>query len=141
MAFSEEQKQHLEFLQNSITRMSTNSFQFKGLMVTIIAALSAIYATNENYNYLIITLPVLIVFLLLDSYYLQKERKIREIYKNVAGIKNEVQVVIYDFPLKEIKGNNCSYVESLFSLTTFGLYFPIFLLMLTIIVLKKLAVI
>lgn len=141
MAFSEEQKQHLEFLQNSITRMNTNSFQIKGLMVTIIAALSAIYATNENYSYLVITLPVIIIFLFLDSYYLQNERKIREIYKNVAGIKNEVQIVIYDFPLSQIKGNKCSYVESFFSFTTFGLYFPILILISAIIILKKLAII
>jgi hypothetical protein len=44
----EEKRQHLEFIQNIITRMNTNSFQIKGMTVTIVTALIAIYASTTN---------------------------------------------------------------------------------------------
>ena len=45
-----EQIKHLEFIQNVITRMNTNSFQIKGWSIVIVSALMAIYASTQN-NY------------------------------------------------------------------------------------------
>jgi len=42
MANNQETMQHLEFIQNVITRMNTNSFQIKGMAITIVSALIAI---------------------------------------------------------------------------------------------------
>lgn len=39
---ADEQLKHLEFIQNVITRMNTNSFQIKAWAVTIVSALLAI---------------------------------------------------------------------------------------------------
>ncbi len=70
---------HLEFIQATITRMNQNSFQIKGWMITIV--------------------PV-IVFWMLDAYYLQQERKVRGIYNDVAGISPEASnMVIRDFEM------------------------------------------
>lgn len=120
----EDKRKHLEFLQNVITRMNTNSFQLKGLCITIIAAIYAIYAANNKVAYLFVCLPIPIIFLFLDSFYLMQERKVCGIYDDVAGIKHIVEVQPYEFPLDKYKGNKFSYLESFFSWSTFGLYFP-----------------
>lgn len=137
MEFNEDQRKHLEFLQNSITRMNTNSFQLKGLMVTIVAALLAVYSTNTKVEYIYITLPVILIFLFLDSFYLMQERKMRGVYKCVAGINEEIKIKLYDFPLNNFKGNRYSYLECIFSWTTFGLYIPVFVIMVVIVLLKN----
>ena len=50
---SPEKIKHLEFIQNVITRMNTNSFQIKGWSIVIASALLAIYAsTKDNYFFL-----------------------------------------------------------------------------------------
>ncbi len=44
---TEEQIKHLEFIQDVITRMNSNSFQIKGWCITILSALCAIYAAEK----------------------------------------------------------------------------------------------
>lgn len=46
--FNEYKVKHLEFIQNVITRMNTNSFQIKEWTVTITSALLAIFAAKSN---------------------------------------------------------------------------------------------
>jgi len=90
---SEEKMKHLEFIQNVITRMNTNSFQIKGRAVTIVSALLAIYASTKN-NYFILSgiFPV-IIFWFLDAYYLTQERKFRGLYDDVAEVsENSKQI-------------------------------------------------
>lgn len=85
---TQEQIKHLEFIQNVITRMNTNSFQIKGWNITIVSAIFAIYASTKNNYFLLTTLFPSIIFWLLDSYYLLQERKFRGLYNDVAGITN-----------------------------------------------------
>ena len=81
-----EKIKHLEFIQNVITRMNTNSFQIKGWSIVIASALLAIYAsTKDNYFFLVAVFPTLI-FWFLDAYYLNQERKFRGLYNDVAGV-------------------------------------------------------
>lgn len=134
--FDEDKRKHLEFLQNTITRMNTNSFQLKGLAITIIAALYAIFASNSKIEFLFICVPVPLLFHFLDSFYLMQERKIRGIYNDVAEIKHQNDVQLYEFPLEKYKGNKYSYIESFFSKPTFGLYFPLLLLNISILIIK-----
>lgn len=57
---SPEQIKHLEFIQNVITRMNTNSFQLKGWSIVIVADFLAIYAsTKNNYFFLSAIFPTL----------------------------------------------------------------------------------
>jgi len=44
----ENKHKYLEFIQNIITRMNTNSFQIKGMSITITSALLALTASNFN---------------------------------------------------------------------------------------------
>ncbi len=81
----EEAIKHLEFIQNIITRMNTNSFQLKRMFVIIISALLAVYASEKNPDFILITILPLILFWFLDSYYLQQERKFRGLYNDLLN--------------------------------------------------------
>ena len=91
--YSEDVRQHLTFIQDVITRMNSNSFSMKGWMLAIVSALCAIYASNAanqfSYIYFIIAIPVVIIFWLLDAYYLKMERQYRDLYKEICKSKEE----------------------------------------------------
>ena len=78
--FSDDARQHLAFIQGVITRMNSNSFSMKGWMVTVVAALAALYANGDAQCpvfYLYIAIIPVIIFWCLDAYYLMMERKYR----------------------------------------------------------------
>ena len=81
---NEDQRLHLQFIQNVITRMNVNSFQVKTWTVSIIVALAALAVNSKNYMYILISVVPTILFWTLDSYYLQQERKFRGLYKDVV---------------------------------------------------------
>ena len=86
---SEEKLKHLEFIQNIVTRMNTNSFMIKGWTVTIVAAILAIYASTKNYYFVLSGVVPTLIFWFLDTYYLTQERKFRGLYNDVAGVSKE----------------------------------------------------
>lgn len=75
---------HLEFIQNVITRMNSNSFLIKGWMITLISALFAFAAKDANINYILISYVVILPFWALDGFYISKERQYRDLYNEVA---------------------------------------------------------
>jgi len=118
----EAKKQHLEFIQNAITRMNTNSFQIKGMAVAIVSALLAVYVATNNVAFIFLGIVPTILFWLLDSYYLQQERKFRGIYNNVAGIENDVEIKPYEMPIQKFNGRQYCFCKVFFSKTIFWLY-------------------
>jgi hypothetical protein len=79
----EKKLKHLEFIQNVITRMNTNSFMVKGWAVTLVAALFALSSTTNAKNlYLAAFVPVP-VFWLLDGFFLATEKRFRDLYDKV----------------------------------------------------------
>jgi hypothetical protein len=102
---NEEKRQHLEFIQNVITRMNTNSFQLKGMAITIVSAFLAIYAATENIIFIFLGIFPTILFWFLDSYYLQQERKFRGIYNDVTGLKNVIVIKLYEMPIQKYTRN------------------------------------
>ena len=129
---TEEERQHLEFIQNIITRMNSNSFQIKGATITIVSALFAIYASSPNVLFIFIAALPIIIFWCLDSFYLQQERKFRGVYNDVTGLKKINKVKIYEMPIHKYKENYFSYCKSFKSKTIFWLYFPLLILVLGI---------
>lgn len=136
----EDKRQHLEFIQNIITRMNTNSFQLKGLSITLVSALMAIYASNHKLIFLLIGIPPTILFWFLDSYYLQQERKFRGVYNDVTGLKNKIEVKLYEIPIqkytKEID-KQYSYCNVLLSKTIVSLYLSIVIFLIIVSLLIK----
>lgn len=80
---------HLEFIQNTIIRMNSNSFMIKGWTITLVAALFALAAKDANINYVLISYIVIPVFWGLDGYFLAQERQYRGLYDKVRTINNE----------------------------------------------------
>lgn len=130
---NESKFKYLEFIQNIITRMNTNSFQIKGMSVTITAALLALTANNFNFLYAAIVYFSLIIFWGLDAYYLSQEKGYRELYEEARGL-NDKDI---DFNLKLKKeytqGKN-SWSYTLTNKTVLWLYFLQGLIALIIIV-------
>ena len=86
----EQEIKHLEFIQAIINRMNSNSFSIKGWAITIVSALLALYANNSNVAYIFVAIVPSILFWLLDSYYLQQERKFRGLYNDIVNCKKNI---------------------------------------------------
>ena len=115
------ESKHLDYVQNAIIRMADNSFKMKGLCVTIVSAFLGLCIKYEEPK--LLCFPI-IIFWLLDGYYLQQERKFRCIYNNMTDNPTSCKVEIPPFgmPLNDIKGKDFKYISSLFSKTECILY-------------------
>ena len=121
---------HLEFIQNTITRMSSNSFTLKGWCVTIIAALIALSIKESSFWLYLFTIVPTVAFWLLDSYYLLQEKLFRHLYNDVRK-KNE-EKINFSFDISDYKKDE-SYWKIVFDNgSTTGFYFPLILLLLLI---------
>ena len=132
MGFNENQVKHLEFIQSNISRMNQCSFQMKGWMLTIVSALLALYAGSINSEtgvginmfIYIATVPTLI-FWILDSYYLQQERKFRGIYSDLINPEKSDQIKLFAMPLNKYDGCKYCLFHIMWSTTEFLLYLPV----------------
>lgn len=126
-------EKHIELIQANITRMGQNSFQIKGWLITITAALLALFAASTSENstgnvcYIFIAIIPAFVFWCLDSFYLQQERKFIGIYNDVTKLSDEairIDVKPYEMPLEKYKGGRYCIICATFSSTVWPLYFP-----------------
>lgn len=110
---------HLEFVENIIARMNSNSFAIKKWMITIVSAFLAIYANNKEVSYIFAAIAPTFIFWFLDAYYLRLERRFRDLYQDI----------VYDRAIPEFimtpKDITDSYIKVLFSPTLILLYIPI----------------
>ena len=98
---------YLNILQGVITRMATNSANCKTWCITLVSAIVVIIADKAKPNYVWIALLPVILFFLLDAYYLGQERSFRAIYNSFiqrlnAGNANKNDL----FSLTPIRGFN-----------------------------------
>ncbi|MDD7610491.1 MAG: hypothetical protein PUJ82_06225 [Spirochaetales bacterium] len=77
---TEDDRLYLQFLQDNIARMNTNSAQAKGWCIAIVAALLAIFAQTNNELFIWICFIPVALFCILDALYLQHEYKFVGIY-------------------------------------------------------------
>lgn len=85
----ENKRKHLEMIQGVINRMAGNSFFLKGWAVTLIAALFALSAKDTNPKYIFIAYFPVIIFWILDGYFLSQERIFRDLYDDVRKLDNK----------------------------------------------------
>jgi len=81
---------HLEFVQNTINRMSTNSFLIKGWAITLIGIIFGLNKFEGNYLFqysdynlpveIVIIVLIILLFWLTNAYFLQQERRYIYIY-------------------------------------------------------------
>ena len=96
----ENKRLHLQMIENIISRMSSNSFLIKGWSVTVIGGLMTLYFTkirhHWSYNLLWIALGICFIFWVCDAYYLDLERRYRNLY-DIVRHKDETDI---DFDMR-----------------------------------------
>lgn len=87
MDLEEKKIKYLEFIENTISRMNTNSMQLKTWCVALVSAFTVLSVERKfPYGYLL-CVPVLVLWFL-DSNYLWQERKYRELYDKIKDELN-----------------------------------------------------
>lgn len=116
---------HLEFIQNTTSRMAGNLFFLRGWTITLITALLALLIKEPGQIYAIYFLIVLIlVFWILDGYFLSQERLFRALYDDIRKLKEEEIDFSMDVsPYMKYKKNTLIY--SMFSPTLLVFYLPL----------------
>lgn len=124
----ENKHKHLEMIQGVINRMANNSFLLKGWTVTLVAGIFALASKDANKIYFLITYVPIVVFWVLDAYYLYQERLYRKLYDKVCKTAEGDIDFSMNAALPEFMTNKISYPYALLSLTELGFYLPLALL-------------
>ena len=80
---------HLEMIENIIERMAKNCFQLKAWTMTLFVLIVGLAAKDNERKFIIIAFIPIIVFWLLDTYYLRLERQYRILYKTVTEKRDD----------------------------------------------------
>ncbi len=114
MSKEECKRQHMDHVQGVITRMAGNSFQIKGFCMAMTTILGALYGAKTTCVLIVILSVITVACALVDAYYLQLERKYRELYNRSAEKMGEDRPYkeIYDMDVRKIEK---SYWRCLFS--------------------------
>jgi len=111
----ENKHKHLEFIQTVINRMAGNCFLLKGWAITLVAALFALSAKDTNHNYFLIAYFPVIIFWILNGYFLSQERLFRALYNHVR--KLDESKIDFSMDTKNFQTNENSWLRSIFSQT------------------------
>jgi hypothetical protein len=76
---------HLGFIQAVISRMGGNSFLLKGWSVTLVAAIFALASKDANIRFVVLAYFPVLVFWILDAFFLHQEKLFRKLYEEVAA--------------------------------------------------------
>ena len=120
----ENKQKHLEFIQGVINRMAGNLFFLRGWTITLIAALFALFVKDANHDYIFIVYFPVIIFWILDGYFLSQERLFRALYNHVRKLdEKEIDFSMNTSEYNEDKRNG--WVCSMFSSTLLFFYLPL----------------
>ncbi|MCG3206388.1 MAG: hypothetical protein KCHDKBKB_03124 [Elusimicrobia bacterium] len=120
---------HLELIQGIINRMSGNLFYLKGWAITLIAALFALAAKDSDKRYILVAYFPVLVFWILDGYFLSQERLFRDLYEDVR--KRNSKNIDYSMDAsKYMKNPRNSWISSMFSKTLLVFYLSLVSVML-----------
>jgi hypothetical protein len=82
---------HLDYIQQTITRMATVSFQIKAWNIGLVTAVLAFAAGDKNPAFLWAALLPAVMLWFLDSFYLRQERLFRALYNAVRLTNSTVE--------------------------------------------------
>lgn len=129
---NEKKLKHLEFIQNTISRMGNNSFLIKGWLITLISALYILAEKDSNSNYAIVTYLAIPTFWGMNGYFLSQERKFRSLYDDVRT--KDDNNIDFSMDTKPYHSQENSWINSMFSVTIYPLYLVTILITVVIIV-------
>jgi len=127
----ENKRKHLEFIQGAINRMAGNLFFLRGWTITLIAALFAFFAKETNTDFIFVVYFPVIIFWILDGYFLSQERLFRALYNHVRKLdEKEIDFSMGTSEYNKDKRNG--WLRSMFSGTLLFFYLPLVGVMLLI---------
>lgn len=131
---------HLEMVEAIIERMAKNCFQLKGWAMTLVAIVGSLASKDSDKRFIILAFIPIIVFWLLDAYYLQQERRYKSLYREIAEKKEEES----DFNLNTRKvryldeeAKRICFGKCIFSLSELLFYGALFLSLLILVIVLK----
>ena len=104
---------HLEFIQNTITRMANNSFLLKGWCITVVGALIGLNKDGIDWKVTMLAMMLTVMFWVLDGYFLSQERYFRGRYDEVRDKSPED----IDFKM-QLDGNPTADMDWIVSMTS-----------------------
>lgn len=124
-----DKQKHLEFIQAIVTRMSSNLFMLKGWTVTLIAALFTFMFKDSNSLCFIFSISIILVFWVLDGYFLSTEKCYRALYNKVRLIKDDKKID-YSLDIRDFRKDKNDWFHAMFSKTLNIFYIPLFIFIL-----------
>ena len=97
---NEGKAEYLQMIQEPISRMSTASAIFKGFAATIVSGIAALTYCDVNSTVLALSFVPVLLFAILDIYYLKIEKKFRFLFNQVRTDSHPV-----DFSMELTKDN------------------------------------
>lgn len=88
----EDRRQHLEFIQAIITRMSAASSTTKSWLLPVTTATYGYALTQNSCQVAMLGVAAVLLFAYLDANYLRQEKRFRRLYKAVAEGSEDVAV-------------------------------------------------
>lgn len=127
----ENKQKHLEFIQGVISRMAGNLFFLRGWTITLIVAVLALFVKSTNADYIFIVYIPVIIFWILDGFFLSQERLFRALYNHVRKLdEEEIDFSMDTSEYKKYKRN--TWIYSMFSVTLILFYLPLFAVILLV---------
>ena len=121
---------HLEMIQVVVTRMGSNLFILKGWSITLIVALFTLISRDVSGVYILFAFCVLLIFWILDGYFLSLERCFRALYDDVRMKKEED--IDFSMNCREFMKRKNTWIRSMFS-STILIFYGILLVVMVII--------
>ena len=131
----EKKIKHLEMIEAIIERMAKNCFQLKGWAMTLVALVGTLGAQGSEKKFMLLAFIPVIGFCFLDAFYLQQERKYKQLYKNVA--KKDENDIDFNMDTRLVTGNademkRLCFCQCLFSISVIVFYGVIAVAMLSL---------
>lgn len=127
---NDDQRKHLEMLQNIIARLASNSFSIKGWAVALVAVLGGFAAKDSDPRFVFgLWLPAF-CFWGLDTYYLRQERLFRALYND--AVRDDSKVPVYSMNTEPFRSKVPSLIKTAFSQTVVWLHLPILVFVLVL---------
>lgn len=121
----EKKLKHLDLIQGVITRMAGNSFFLKGWCVTLVAAILGLSSKDSNKRFLAIAYYPIIMFWIIDGYFLFQEKLFRRLFDDVRKISEDN--IDFSMDTRPYSGKDLTWIKGMLSPTLLIFYGIMFL--------------
>lgn len=116
---------HLKMIQDVIMRMNRSSFLLKGWCVTLVSAIIALAAKQNDGRFTLVALVPIVMFWILDGFFLWQENLFRALYDRVRDTaENSID---FSMDTSSFLARTHTWGQFVFSKTLNLFYLPLFI--------------